>query len=193
MTSEKAPKRTLRLFLDTEFNDKVGDFRIEPISFGLVNEAGDREFYAESNEFDEGKCGPWLLENVVPHLGPKAQRLPLDSIREGVKDYFRAAVDAANKGESIKVNRIQIWAKNGAFDFVLLSLLFTSMDVLYDFLNTLGIERTYFEDTNTIRAKLGDQKVAVGRPDNEPPHHARFDARHERREYLAMQAALKPY
>lgn len=70
-----------RYFLDTEFHEEPGS--IELISIGIVSEDG-REFYAESSEYDEGRAFPWLRDNVLPHLSPDDERIPLAEIARRV-------------------------------------------------------------------------------------------------------------
>lgn len=183
---EKSEGATLRFFFDTEFNDEVGGMRVELISMAFVSEDGEREFYQECSEFSEEAAHPWLKDNVLPHLGPKEQRLPVSSIREGIRRYFTDAV----RGAPNRVTKVQIWAKNGSNDFTVLGLAFDGLSKFYAFMNELGVERTYFNDTDMLRREV-QEKVKIERAANEPAHHARFDARHERKEYMALQAALR--
>ncbi len=185
MSTEKPSGQTLRFFLDTEFNDEIGNCRIEPISIALVSDNGEREFYAESSEFSEEAAHPWLKLHVLPKLGPKSQRQPLDTIRNGLKTYLTDGVRAS----SGRVDKIQIWAKNGSNDFTLLGLLFDGLSKFYAFLNTIGIERTYFNDTDMLRRQV-QTKVATESRLAEHLHHALWDARNERAEYIALQKAL---
>ncbi|MBU6236034.1 MAG: 3'-5' exoribonuclease [Alphaproteobacteria bacterium] len=187
MTKDKPDGVMLRFFLDTEFDDENDDMRLDLISIGLVSEDGGREFYAECNAYDETRAHAWLQENVIPHLGPREQRLPVSSIREGLKKYFRAAVEGAEG----RVTKVQIWSKNGSNDNTILGLIFGGLSKYYAFMNTLGVERTYFNDTDMLRRDLGDQKVKTERDPKHTAHHAMGDARHERREYGALQDAIK--
>jgi len=50
------------LYIDTEFTSFQGDL----ISLGIVSEIG-HEFY-EVLQWDDKKCHPWVLENVIPYL-----------------------------------------------------------------------------------------------------------------------------
>lgn len=61
-----------RFFFDTEFIDDGKT--IDLISIGFVAEDG-REYYAESQDCDLSRAGPWVKVNVLPHLvGPKLTR-----------------------------------------------------------------------------------------------------------------------
>lgn len=93
-------------FFDTEFN-AMPKGRYDLISIGIVDETG-REFYAESNEFDEAVLSPWVLEHVVPLLGPKEKRQSLAEIRKGVEAFVLEEEEMA-----------VFWAKNGSQDWVL--------------------------------------------------------------------------
>ena len=185
MAEPKAEGQTLVFFLDTEFNDELGDMRIELISLALVSEDGEREFYAESNEFSADKAHPWLHEHVLGKLGARERRLPVSSIRDGVAKYLSDAVRAA-KGPP--VNRVQIWAKNGALDFTILGLIFGGLSKYYDFMTSLGVVRNFFNDTDDLRAR-SPAKVRIER-DPAQVHHALYDARNERMEYLALRKAI---
>ena len=55
----------MRFFYDTEFIED--GLTIDLVSIGVVDEKG-REFYAVSTDFDPGKAGPWVRENVLPKL-----------------------------------------------------------------------------------------------------------------------------
>lgn len=181
MGREGAGGLTLRFFLDTEFNDELGDFRIEPISIALVSENGEREMYAESSEFSEAAAHPWLHENVIPKLGPRAGRVPLGTIRDMVARYLADAVRAA----PARADKLQIWAKNGALDQAVLGLLFGGLSRFYEYVGTLGIERTYFNDTDMLRREAPAYPAKEPRADDKK-HHALHDARNERQEYLTL-------
>ncbi|NBX67172.1 MAG: hypothetical protein EBQ96_09275 [Proteobacteria bacterium] len=183
---DKSEGATLRFFFDTEFNDEVGGMRVELISMAFVSEDGEREFYAECSEFSEDAAHPWLKENVLPHLGPRERRLPVNSIEQGLRKFFADAVRASPE----RVTKVQIWAKNGSNDFTVLGLAFGGLSKFYAFMNELGIERSYFNDTDMLRREL-KEKVKIERDPKHIPHHALGDARHERREYVAIQAALR--
>ena len=59
---------TTRYFYDTEF---IEDGRtIDLVSIGVVNERGDREYYAVSTEFDPARAIPWVRRNVLDKLPP---------------------------------------------------------------------------------------------------------------------------
>lgn len=176
---------TLKFFLDTEFNDEVGNCRMELISLAFVSEDGEREFYAESAEFEESAAHPWLRQNVLPKLGDRAQRLPLDSIVSGLKTYLADAVRAAPG----RVTRVQIWAKNGAMDQAVIGLIFGGLARYYAFMTEQGVERNYFRDTNELRLRTNVRVATENRPVAQQ-HHALWDARNERQEYLALCKAL---
>ena len=71
----------MNYFLDTEFSERPG--QIELISIGLVCEDG-RELYLESADFDESKCNQWVVDNVLPLLGPPDQRKNNDDISKAI-------------------------------------------------------------------------------------------------------------
>src|SRR3569833_2656823 len=55
----------MKLFLDTEFTDFID---CDLIAIGIVSEDG-KEFYAERNEVDVGRCSAFVREVVLPLLG----------------------------------------------------------------------------------------------------------------------------
>ncbi len=187
MTKEKADGIMLRFFLDIEFDDENDNMRMDLISLGIVTEDGGRELYTECSEYDETRAHQWLRDNVLPHLGHKQQRLPVTAIRSELKKYFKSAVEAAPG----RVTKVQIWTKNGSNDNTILGLIFGGLSKYYAFMNELGVERTYFNDTDMLRRDLGDQqRTKIERDPKHTPHHALGDARHERLEYKALQTAI---
>ena len=56
----------MRLFLDTEFTDILLP---ELISVGLVSECGHHEFYAELTDFNRRACTRFVWKHVLPKLG----------------------------------------------------------------------------------------------------------------------------
>jgi hypothetical protein len=98
----------MRYFFDTEF---IEDGRtIDLISIGIVGADG-REFYAESSEFDASNAGPWVRQNVLPHLFGNG--LP----REGIARAVAAFVG----------DKPEFWADYGSYDWVALCQLYGTM------------------------------------------------------------------
>ena len=56
------------IFLDTEFTTLT--VSSELISIALVDAAGERELYLESTSFDPKACSYFVLDAVLPLLGP---------------------------------------------------------------------------------------------------------------------------
>ncbi len=178
---------TLRFFLDTEFNDEVGDCRIEPISIGLVSEDGQHEFYAVSSEFSESAAHPWLRENVLPKLPPMHQRVPLLAMRDGVRGYFNGF-----SKPGVTDMKLQIWGKNIGCDMVVMGLLFGGLSKFYGAMTEIGVRRSFFNDTDTLRTRLSEQGITSPRMDipESQRHQALRDAHQERQEYLLLKNLL---
>lgn len=100
----------MRLFFDTEF---IEDGKtIDLISIGIVAADG-RELYCESSEFDASKAGPWVKENVLPHLLGKGALLTRAQIARRVADFAGVSPE--------------FWADYGAYDWVVLCQLYGTM------------------------------------------------------------------
>lgn len=79
----------MRYFLDTEFSERGAHQPIDLISIAVVAEDG-REFYAISSEFSAADCNPWVVENVIPHLGDSTP-VTLDNIRYRLERFVWGA------------------------------------------------------------------------------------------------------
>jgi len=80
----------MNFFFDTEFSEggNASPPTIELISIGIVDESGERQFYAESSEFNIDRCNDWVKANVIPHLGPPQNRWTRAEIREQVTQFL---------------------------------------------------------------------------------------------------------
>ena len=178
---------TKKFFFDTEFNDEVGDCRVEPISIGLVTECGGMAYYGVSNEFNEAAAHQWLKDNVIPKLPPFVQRIPLKVMREEIIGFF--AESAPPNGEEGKA---QLWGKNPGGDMITLGLIFGGLSKFYTAMNEIGFRRTYFNDTDTLRTQLFERFIKPPRLTVEEAdrHTAIGDAIQEREEYRMMKILL---
>lgn len=171
--------RLRRYFFDTEFNDTVGNFRIDFISIGVVSESG-REYYGISNQFNLAAAAahPWLRDNVVNKLDHHSAWKSIEEIRQGIIDMIEPA------------HEVEFWAKNGSYDNVLLCQIFGGMGPLRDALNkAMGIQKVTFRDTKELL------RVAV-KPDIQPmaeadKHIAINDARNERYVFGQCEKAIR--
>jgi hypothetical protein len=75
-----------RFYLDTEFIEAGRKLPIELLSVGLVCEDG-REFYAANADANLLNANPWVMDNVVPHLGRRDQHMGFDSIRRSILEF----------------------------------------------------------------------------------------------------------
>jgi hypothetical protein len=167
-------------FLDTEFFDpETEGFSIDFFSIGLVSESG-KKFYGVSDDFnDEAYRGAWVYENVIQKLPPKAQRQDLKTIKAGLLSVFEAGAA-----------RVDIWAKNGAYDFYVLSRMFPrQLDLKAALKEKFGITRVRFRDTNELLDLAPDDLVLS---DQDPAtHHISIDdACHEREVFLTIKNAM---
>ncbi len=155
-----------KYFLDMEFN-AMPKGRYELISIGIVDETG-REFYAESNEFNETLLNPWVLEHVVPLLGSKENRRSLADIRKGVEAFILAESDMA-----------VFWAKNGSQDW------FLFMNHVFDGFATLPAHvQTWYHELYQLASEKGKCIKGECKPylpqQGEGAHNALDDARFDK-------------
>lgn len=147
----------MRFFFDTEF---IEDGKtIDLVSIGVVDERG-REFYAVSTEFDPGRAGPWVRDNVLDKLPSPADPAWCD--RATIRDRLMKFLSRDRE-------RVELWAWFAAYDHVALAQLWGDMPAL---------PRELPRFTRELRQRWED----VGKPSLPPPpsdaHDALADARH---------------
>lgn len=88
------------IFIDTEFTDFNHP---QLISIGLVTEDGKNEFYGERRDFPVNECSSFVRSNVLPMLGPVAERQPdqvlSDSLYQWLIDQGPCAVVVDYQGD----------------------------------------------------------------------------------------------
>ena len=157
----------MRFFYDTEFIED--GTTIDLVSIGVVDERG-REFYAVSTEFDPGKAGPWVRENVLDKLPSPADPAWCDraTIRDRLLEFLRRDRE-----------RVELWAWFAAYDHVALAQLWGDMPAL---------PRELPRFTRELRQRWED----VGKPALPPPptdaHDALADARHNLARWRVIEA-----
>ncbi len=165
-----------RYFFDTEFNDAIGQFEVDFISIGIVDEKGG-EYYGISNEFNLAAASSreWIKENVIDKLDDPSTWKNIEEIRQGVLDMIEPA------------DTIEFWAKNGSYDNVLLCQLFGGMGELRRVLREeKGIRKVAFRDIHELKRMVDYEEPAMEEKDK---HIAINDARNERDRFKAAQAA----
>lgn len=157
---------TRRYFYDTEF---LEDGRtIELVSLGIVDESGQREYYAVSTEFDAAGAGSWVRRNVLDKLPSPAA--PVWKSRRVIRDEVTAFLTADGDPE--------LWAWMGAYDHVVLCQLYGAMPDLPAALPRFTRElRQRWED-------LGCPPLPAA-PDE--AHDALADARHNLARWRALE------
>lgn len=79
----------IRIFFDTEFTDLIVDPQL--ISIGLIDETGERTFYAElSDTYLLADMGDFAREAVLPQLEGGAVRLTMAELREQLRAWLEA-------------------------------------------------------------------------------------------------------
>ncbi|AHH95363.1 polyadenylate-specific 3'-exoribonuclease AS [Kutzneria viridogrisea] len=156
----------MRFFYDCEFIED--GLTIELVSIGVVDEEG-REFYAVSTEFDPGRAGQWVRNNVLPKLPPPADRAwrSRSRIRDELLEFL------SPNGENA-----ELWAWYAAYDHVALAQLWGAMPAL---------PRSLPRFTRDLRQRWED----VGRPKlpSAPTdaHDALADAKHNLARWQVME------
>lgn len=99
----------MKIWFDTEF---IEDGKtIDLISIGMVREDG-AEYYAENAQCDLSRAGPWVRENVLPHIGGHPVQWPA-LIAKSIREF------AGEKPE--------FWGYYADYDWVVLCQLFGTM------------------------------------------------------------------
>ncbi|MGB3445018.1 MAG: polyadenylate-specific 3'-exoribonuclease AS [Actinophytocola sp.] len=157
----------MRFFYDTEFIEDGST--IELVSIGVVDEHG-REFYAVSTEFDPGRAGPWVRDNVLDKLPSPANPAWCD--RGAIRDRLMKFLTRDRE-------RVELWAWFAAYDHVALAQLWGDMPAL---------PRELPRFTRELRQRWED----VGKPSLPPPpndaHDALADARHNLARWRVIEA-----
>ncbi len=175
-------KRNVDIILDTEFNMRVGDFKVDPISLAMVSDCGRHTLYEVSRDFNKIAANEhdFLVAQVLPKLPPVEARASNDQIALRIKMYFLKII------RERQPNRVTLWAKNGGMgDFTLLNLFL--VDRLYDFMRAHGVERTYCRDLGELYQDLGRPELGLPSIDPSVAHTALGDALYGREMLLACQ------
>jgi hypothetical protein len=147
----------MRWFIDTEFNDRPNDGKIDLISIGMVREDG-KSFYAESCEFNPHLCNPWVQQNVLCHLEFN-HAVTKVKIRDGIK---RAIKEDGEPPE--------FWGYFADYDWVLFCSLFGGMLCL-----PKGWPQLCF-DVRQEMQRVGYRKADLPKADPSQAHNALYDA-----------------
>ena len=152
----------MKFFLDTEFFDT--GLRVIPISIGIVTEDG-REYYAECyEERSVVNNDQWLKENVGIHLG---------------KDQcFLSAVIRKQITEFIGDTQAEFWAYWAAYDWVVFCQLMGGLMKLPKNVSPWIRDLAWLDPTL--------ERIRALNIPNEKPHHALYDARELREQYLQL-------
>lgn len=176
-------KKRVRFFLDAEFNEYAGPFKLDPISIALVPEDEKAEtYYGVSQEFDQERLTPWVVENVVRHLPAAEKRVSNEDIRKGILDYFKK-FSTPDK----PVEAVEIWAYNGATDQVVLAQFFGGLTALREEFKKAGLPKPLFRDLKELTRATGETLPA---PENAHDCHA--DALWNREFFKTLSAKLPP-
>lgn len=146
----------MRYYLDTEFIEAGPTQPIRLLSIGIVAEDGRSYYSVASDGWIPSDLSPWLLENVMPHLGGPWR--PRATIRDQLGIFM---------GQERE--RPEIWAYFADYDWVLFCQLFGRMiDLPKHF-------PFYCRDLKQEMDRLGIKKDQLPEMDGRP-HNAFDDA-----------------
>jgi hypothetical protein len=74
----------VNVFLDTEFTDLLNP---KLISIGFIAE-NQRSLYLEVQDWNQGDCGEFVREIVLPLLGPPKERLSVSEAATAIADWL---------------------------------------------------------------------------------------------------------
>ena len=156
-----------RYFFDTEFNDNLPGFSCDFISIGIVDEAGE-EYYGISNEFNlsAAQSDPWLKEHIIDKLDEQDTWEDIKAIRENILSMIKPA------------DVLELWAKNGSYDNVMICQIFGGMGALRKAFQDKGVKKVSFRDSNELAREM--PHVKIWQRDAYGAHISINDARHER-------------
>jgi len=170
---------TRRFFYDCEFMEEPG--YLELISIGVVDESGEREFYACSLEADRNRANSWVRENVIPKLPDKDSMsgyIPVWMWRDEIRRRLLAFLTPTED------DPVELWGYYADYDHVLLCWIFGRMVDLPPGMPmlTLDLQQEILRIKSSIKSKLIDK--AIPSPKNE--HDALADAKWNREVWLAL-------
>jgi len=175
----------LRFFLDSEFNEHVQPFMLDPISIALVPEdAAKPGYYGVSAEFNTAAITPWLNENVVRHLPPAEARRSNAQIRDDIAGYLKTFAGSADA----PVTAVEIWAYNGGTDQVVLANFFGGLMGLRAAFKEAGLPTPQFRDVKELSRAAPPYHLPL--PENAHDCHA--DAVWARDLFAQLKAKLPP-
>lgn len=97
-----------RIFLSSKFTDLIKK-PVQPISFGIVNENGDHEFYAEISDFDVNRTSDFVKETVLSVLDLEVHGLPEVEVSKKLWDWLIALPWRRDKELQIFVKEQDEW------------------------------------------------------------------------------------
>jgi len=156
------------IFLDTEFTDLKPDAKL--ISIGLIAEDGSC-FYAElSDTYYAYECSDFVCEVVLPLLENGNVRMPLDTLKERLKDWLERFNEP-----------VQLATDSLAWDWKMIGLIFnenwpSNVDRT-PFLLTMNYIENFDEFWQTVELSFVKGQLRQ--------HHALDDARANRRGWFA--------
>ncbi len=188
---------TINVFLDTEFTDlsKPGAL----VSIGLINEEGDRTFYAElTDTYSRPACSEFVLMNVLPLLDAR----PL--VEQQTHQNIHAEMSLAETQKHLirwfeeQIDPIQIWCDSPHYDWFyfqeIFPLVFPS--------NVIQTPKSVFVGDALLMALFETRVVQEYRVRRLTRHHALNDAKAVRLGWLEIKSfaaasnqfeALMPY
>lgn len=171
-----------RFFYDTEFMEEPGF--LELISIGIVDEFGEKEFYACNLDADLSRANDWVKENVISRLPAMSSGgyekhkmtpvwMPKEEIVKGVLGFLKP----------IESDPVELWGYYSGYDHVVLCWLFGRMIDL-----PLGMPMLTMDlKQELIRCGYDNKQLPI----NIGEHDALSDARWNRQVFFFINNVIK--
>lgn len=165
---------TRRFFYDCEFMEEPGF--LELISIGVVDESGERQFYACNLDADFTRANDWVEQNVLPLLpckngdgGFDPNWKKMDDIRKNLLAFL----------EPSEEDPVELWGYYSAYDHVMLCWIFGRM---------IDLPKGMPMHTMDIQQEMVIAGIpkSVLPPDTEGVHDALVDAEWNRRAWMTV-------
>jgi len=165
-----------RFFYDFEFMEEPGF--LEMISIGIVDESGEREFYAINLDADIDRANDWVKQNVLSKIPPVWDFGPPPGVPAYRRDKFREKVFEFLRPSD--GDPIELWGYYADFDHVLMCWIFGRM------VDLPGGMPWYTLDIKQEMIRIGVDRSDMP-PDPKGEHDALVDARWNREAWKRLQ------
>lgn len=175
----------VNVFFDTEFTDltKMGSL----VSIGLINEIGDRTFYAElTDTYNRFSCSEFVRSNVLPVLNSEPLKPPLSNNNIHAKFSLAETKYYLHQWFENQIELIQLWSDAPFYDWFYVQELFKAGFPS----NLIRTPKSLVVDDSSLK-KLFEARVVQAYTINRlTRHHALNDARVAREAWLEIKSLI---